>query len=318
MAAADDAPSLPAPDAWREWAPRLPTSIAQTIGRAQQGRRDPTQRRDPDGAVWRTMRTPDGPAVVRFEQRGARILCRAWGAGAAWAVERAPWLLGDGDDPSGFEPQHPFLEAAHRRHPGMRIAGSGDMLHGLVGAILEQRVEAVAALASWSRLVQRLGEPAPHPAPAGMRIFPSGAAWLGLEQGEWRAVGVDLRRAATIRWVAARERSMQRLVDERRDLETIDRVLLSMPGIGPWTSAEVRQRVLGDADAVSVGDVHLAPVVGQTLAGRSFDDAELVAFLEPWRGHRYRVARLVYAGGAVVRPRIAPRRTPGPRPESRR
>lgn len=322
MAMPEPAPSSPAPvratpDAVATWVPRHATDVVRTLRRGQLGPWDPTQRRTHDGAVWRTIRTPEGPAVARFTQSGAELRCEAWGAGAGHVVARAPWLAGGDDDPAGFEPAHPFLELAHRRHPGMRIAGSGDMLHGLVGAILEQRVEFVAAMASWSRLLARLGDPAPPPAPEGMRVFPSGGAWHTIGEGEWRAVGVDLRRAAAIRWVAARERSLQRLVDDARPLEDVDRALRAVPGVGAWTSAEVRQRVLGDADAVSVGDVHLPRDVGMTLVGRAFDDAELVAYLERWRGHRYRVTRLVYAAGATSGPRRAPRRTPGPRPERR-
>ncbi|MFC7430457.1 MULTISPECIES: DNA-3-methyladenine glycosylase family protein [unclassified Agrococcus] len=310
-------PAPAPPDAVTTWVPRHATDLVRTLRRGQLGAWDPTQRRTHDGAVWRTIRTPSGPASARFTQSGAELRCEAWGAGAEHVVARAPWLAGGDDDPTGFVAAHPLLELAHRRHAGLRIAGSGDMLHGLVGAILEQRVEYVAAMRSWSQLVGRLGEPAPGPVPTGMRIFPAGAAWHTIGEGDWRAVGVDLRRAAAIRWVAARERSLQRLVDDASPLDAVDRALRALPGIGVWTSAEVRQRVLGDPDAVSVGDVHLPRDVGMTLVGRAFDDAELLAYLEPWRGHRYRVTRLVYAAGAASGPRRAPRRTPGPRPERR-
>ncbi len=49
--------------------------------------------------------------------------------------------------------------------------------------------------------------------------------------------------------------------------EEADRRLRTVRGIGVWTSAEVRQRVLGDADAVSFGDYHLANWVGWGAAG---------------------------------------------------
>ena len=44
----------------------------------------------------------------------------------------------------------------------------------------------------------------------------------------------------------------------------MDRRLRALPGVGPWTSAEVRLR-LGDPDAVSVGDDHLPKLVGDAL-----------------------------------------------------
>ena len=50
------------------------------------------------------------------------------------------------------------------------------------------------------------------------------------------------------------------------------RRLRSIPGIGAWTCAEVRQRSLGDPDAVSFGDYHVAKDVGWALTGTPFDD----------------------------------------------
>ena len=85
-----------------------------------------------------------------------------------------------------------------------------------------------------------------------------------------------------------------------------DRRLRSLPGIGPWTSAEVRQRACGDADAVSVGDYNLPAAVGWALAGRVVDDASMLELLAPYAGHRYRATRLVELSGAAP-PRRGPR-----------
>jgi 3-methyladenine DNA glycosylase/8-oxoguanine DNA glycosylase len=91
------------------------------------------------------------------------------------------------------------------------------------------------------------------------------------------------------------------------------RRLMAVPGIGVWTAAEIAQRALGDTDALSVGDYHLAASVGWSLVGRPLDDDGMVELLEPWRPHRYRVVRLLECGGsvgaAVGKPRFAPRLT---------
>ncbi|MDQ1531086.1 MAG: hypothetical protein QOE37_1191, partial [Microbacteriaceae bacterium] len=84
--------------------------------------------------------------------------------------------------------------------------------------------------------------------------------------------------------------------------------LRAVPGVGLWTYAEVAQRALGDADAVSVGDYHLAAAVGWALVGRPVDDDGMLELLEPWRGHRQRVVRLIYRSG-VRTPRRGPRIT---------
>lgn len=301
---------MDAPDAQAEWQPAFPTDIALTLGRLQHGRGDPVQRTQPGIGVWRTARTPEGPASLLIAPGpGGAIRATAWGSGAANTVRGAPRMLGSDDDPTTFEPRHPLLVEAHRRFPGLRIARSGDVFEAVVGAVLEQRVEGAEALAAWGRLIEQAGTPAPGPAPDGMRVFPDGRAFLALPSWVWRRAGVDSRRAEAVRAAAQVEASLQRLAD--RPVAVADAALRSIRGIGAWTSAEVRQRALGDADALSVGDFHLAKIVGWALADGPFTDAELVPFLEPWRPHRYRVARLLYALGIETLPRHAPRRPRG-------
>lgn len=89
-----------------------------------------------------------------------------------------------------------------------------------------------------------------------------------------------------------------------------ERRLRSIPGIGVWTAAEVRQRAHGDPDAVSVGDFHLSGMVGWALIGRKVGDPEMLDLLAPYAGHRYRAVRYIeLAGLAPPRrwPRYAPR-----------
>ena len=69
-------------------------------------------------------------------------------------------------------------------------------------------------------------------------------------------------------------------------------------------------RALGDPDAVSVGDFHLPNVVAFALAGEPrADDARMLELLEPWRGHRARVIRLLEASG-IQAPKYGPRLSP--------
>ena len=87
------------------------------------------------------------------------------------------------------------------------------------------------------------------------------------------------------------------------------RRLESVPGIGPWTTAEALQRSHGAADLVSVGDYHLAQYVGQVLTGRRTDDAGMLRLLAPWAGHRQRVVRMIGLSGErkqAFGPKLAP------------
>ena len=80
----------------------------------------------------------------------------------------------------------------------------------------------------------------------------------------------------------------------------MEKALRTVPGIGLWTAAEIAQRAHGDADAVSVGDYHLANHVGWALTGHRVDDVRMLELLEPYRPHRFRVTRLIELG--VPRP----------------
>jgi 3-methyladenine DNA glycosylase/8-oxoguanine DNA glycosylase len=83
--------------------------------------------------------------------------------------------------------------------------------------------------------------------------------------------------------------------------------MVSLPGVGEWTAAETAQRAFGDADALSVGDYHLASMVGWRLLGYAIDDPAMVELLEPLRPHRHRAVRLLEVTGPAHAPRRAAR-----------
>jgi 3-methyladenine DNA glycosylase/8-oxoguanine DNA glycosylase len=92
-----------------------------------------------------------------------------------------------------------------------------------------------------------------------------------------------------------------------RPAESAREALTSLPGIGVWTAAETAQRAFGDADALSIGDYHLAKVLGWTLLGQPIDDAQMVELLKPLRPHRYRAVRLLEVSGLARYARFGPR-----------
>ena len=304
----------PAAPLTREWSPPYPVDVRLVLSVHSRGFCDPAYRVDASGAVWRTVLTPDGPGTLRVATRAgvryadlgspATITAAAWGPGAGWLLETLPALLGDHDDLAGFKPVHPLLREMAARHPGARVGRSGRVLEALVPAVLEQKVVGVEARRAWHYLLRRFGLPAPGPAPAGMRVIPDAKTWAQIPSWDWHRAGVEAVRARTIAGaarVAARLEEIGAMA-----AADADRRLRSLPGIGPWTSAEVRQRACGDADAVSVGDYHLPAVVGWSLAGRIVDDDGMLQLLAPYAGHRYRATRLVELSGAHP-PRRGPR-----------
>ncbi|RZS63624.1 3-methyladenine DNA glycosylase/8-oxoguanine DNA glycosylase [Agromyces ramosus] len=288
------------------WSPRHPTDLLQTIGALRRGGGDPTYHRDERGAVWRTTRTDEGVATLRYTQPASdELRCEGWGPGARSGVASAPELLGERDDPGDFEPGIRLLDDAHRRNPGLRIPRTGRVFEALAPAILEQKVITLQAHDSWRRLVWRFGDAAPGPTPRKMRVAPSPERWASIPTWEWHTAGVDPRRARTIvnaaRYAARLEEAVAMSPSDAAARLTL------MPGVGAWTAAEVAQRALGDADALSVGDYHLSNYLGHALWGRDMTDDEMLVAMAPWAGHRYRVVRLLGAAGVRGRPRRGPR-----------
>jgi hypothetical protein len=176
----------------------------------------------------------------------------AWGPGAEWVLDRLPAMLGDEDDPSGFEPLHPVIADAHRRHPHWRVACSGLVMESLVPAIIEQKVTGQEAFAGFRMLVHRFGQQAPGPgADRGVWVQPSPEQIRLIPSWEWLRMHIDPARSRAIVRAAQVAPSLERTVG--LDGAQVDRRLRSLPGIGVWTSAEVRFRAHGDADAVSFG-----------------------------------------------------------------
>ena len=289
------------------WRPRLPVDVRRTLAPLSRGRGDPTHVVEPDGTLWRTTSTEDGPATYRLVQRGLHeIACTAWGQGAQRVVAGLADLLGGRDLCDGFAPGHPLLADAHLRHPGLRIPRTGRVFEALVPAVLEQKVTGKQARAAWRSLVLRHGEAPPGPGPAGMRVPPPAQVWRRIPSWEWHRAGVDPKRSRTVCEAARLAGRLEQAVG--MDPLAAHVRLQAVPGIGAWTSAEIAQRALGDTDSVSVGDYHLSQFVGWALTGRPLDDEGMLELLEPWRPHRYRVVRLLELSG-VRKPRFGPRLT---------
>lgn len=225
-------------------------------------------------------------------------------------TEALPALLGADDDPGAFRPVEPTVAEALRRVPQLRLGRTGLMLEALIPAVLEQRVHGRDAHRAWRRLVAKYGSPAPGPGPAQLRVPPTADAWRRIPSWEFQLANVDPGRARTVVGCAQRADALQRLV--RRSVDEARKALMSLPGVGEWTTAETLQRAFGDADALAVGDYHLAKMVGWTLLGHPIDDAGMVELLEPMRPHRHRAVRLLEVSGLAVNPRFGPR-SPIPR-----
>ena len=186
------------------------------------------------------------------------------------------------------------------------------MFEALAPACIEQVVTGKEAFRAWRLLVREFGEPAPGPARrpglGGVRDVPAADA-RGLVSGAELAVP-GRRGGAAAQPHPGPHRDSGGGVGAHPDrvVRAADRALRSFPGVGPWTSAEVRQRAHGDPDAWSIGDYHVGRDITYALTGEALDDDACLEILEPYRGHRFRVQMLLAMVGRR-RPRRAPRMT---------
>ena len=267
------------------------------------------RRRSPTRA-WRATRTLDGPASVALVHAGDELRAEAWGPGADRLLADIPALLGLDEDPAPIPTGHPLIARLARRDKGIRIPRTLAVVESLVPAILEQKVTSDEAHRATIGLIRAHGEPAPGPAEWRLRLPPAPATLAALPYYAYHPFGIERRRAELIRRIASRASWFEAIVD--LPLPDAYARLTAVPGIGPWTAAEVGVRALGDADAVSVGDFHLPNLVAYALAGEPRgNDTRMLELLEPYRGQRARVMRLLELSGIRpprYGPRLAPRR----------
>jgi 3-methyladenine DNA glycosylase/8-oxoguanine DNA glycosylase len=288
----------------RDWRPDWPADLRSTIGSLAHGSGDPTQR-VAEGRLWRAGNTPEGVATLALHvSPGPVIHAEAWGPGAQWMLDGVPELLGARDDVTGFAPEHPVLKETWRRHLGMRIPRTRQVMDVLVPTIIEQKVTGAEAHRSWRELCWRYGEPAPGPTPVTLRVPPTARRLAELGDWEWHRAGVTPQRRQTIRTACQYAARLEESVGMEPAKATAR--LRLVPGIGVWTAAEVAQRSFGDADAVSVGDYHIPGLVGWALVGHKLDDAGMLEVLAEYAPHRHRVVRLVELSG-IGKPRFGPR-----------
>jgi 3-methyladenine DNA glycosylase/8-oxoguanine DNA glycosylase len=246
-------------------------------------------------SVWRATRTPHGAASERLRVvRLGVVRVDAWGPGAEWLVERAPALCGALDHPEDFHPEQPLLAHLVHAHPGLRIGRTDAIFETALFVTLEQKIATREAWRNWRLMVRGLGERAPGPL-SDLWVPPAAARVAATPYEVFHRFGIERRRAETLRRLAVVARRLEETVGLA--LEAAYRRFQAIVGVGPWTAARIAMLGLGDGDAVFVGDLHLPHLVTSALAGeRRGSDERMLELLEPYRGHRARVVRLLLAG----------------------
>jgi 3-methyladenine DNA glycosylase/8-oxoguanine DNA glycosylase len=291
------AASASPPRTGRSWTElSSPRSLRRTLSVHRAGAGDPTVRTG-DGWWVRATLTPDGPGTLLLRWRRdpappgeAGLDAAAWGPGADWLLAGVPALVGDGDRAVEFDTADPAVARALRAHRLARIGASRTAWHQLLPTIIAQRITAGEAIRQWAGLCRELGEPAPGPSPVsdGLLLPPAPASLYRRPAWWFHPLGIESKRARALTELARHADRLWQWTDGGPAVLG-DRLAL-VRGIGPWTIGSVLGPVLGDPDAVPVGDYHFPNTVAWALAGEPrADDARMLELLEPYRGQRGRV-----------------------------
>lgn len=204
---------------------------------------------------------------------------------AAW---QSRFPLDDGLDT--FLPEHPTVRRIATAFPRLRILRMPWLWDTAVGCVLQQRVDFGTAASQFGRILARWGTQQA----LGVAL-PDAARVAAIPQYELESMGIDPRRARALLQLAREER-FKSFLHEGTDLPMLRKRLLATAGIGAWTTEMILGFGGGDTDAVPVGDSNLPQLVCSALAGESrASDARMLELLEPFRGQRFRVIRLLWA-----------------------
>lgn len=176
-----------------------------------------------------------------------------------------------------------------RRWPGQRLPGAWDGFELAVRAVLGQQVSVAAARTLAARVAATYGTPYADGAATGLSaLFPAPQA---LAEAPLEQQGITRARAATIRGLAQAVLDGRLAFRSEQPLEAFERDLVSLPGIGPWTTHYIAMRALAQPDAFPAADLILRRTAGQ---GRTLSTRELEAMSQAWRPWRAYAVMLLW------------------------
>ncbi len=292
------------PDSTCSIDPGFPLHLGLTLGPLAMHRRDPTMVTGEEGLAW-ASRTPEGPVTLDIRRApGGRFEVAAWGPGTDFALDRLPDLLGMEDDPDALVADHPRLREAIHKLRGLRLTRTWGVAERLLPIVLGQLVTGMEAKWAYDALMERFGEPAPGPHE--LRLRPPARVLARLPWEQYVGAGGRRANARTLQAIFTVPKRLEEIMD--MDGPAAAARLQALPGVGPWTSGEVMVRSLGFADAVPIGDYHLPNGVAWFFEREPrADDARMLELLEPYRGQRGRVVRIVEQSGQGKAPKRGPR-----------
>ena len=171
----------------------------------------------------------------------------------------------------------PLLGPLAAANPGLRVVGSWDPFETTIRIIIGQLVSVKAATTVAGRLATKFGRVAPSPGPGVTQLFPEPVDVVGEEV---EVVGLTRSKGDAIRAVAAAVLDGDLVLDGGVPPAELERQVLGLRGVGPWTASMITIRVGRDPDTFAPGDLGIRAALGGITARA----AEIRS--QPWRPFR--------------------------------
>ncbi|MBW3569950.1 MAG: helix-turn-helix domain-containing protein [Gemmatimonadetes bacterium] len=229
------------------------------------------QGRDPASVVERVrgseltkaIRLGDGPAVLRMRFDADSAVCAVDAAGPLGAGQMreahatAVRMLNLPCDPSAFERQvarQPELAPLIAPRRGMRIPLTATPWECLVWTIVGQQVNLPFAYALRTTVAELAGEAVG----GGLHAHPTPEAVAALDYADLTSRRFSRRKAEYLIDLARMIAGGELRIDAEREMATaVERRMLDVRGLGPWSVQYFLMRGCGFADCVPVGDAGL-------------------------------------------------------------
>jgi AraC family transcriptional regulator of adaptative response / DNA-3-methyladenine glycosylase II len=199
-------------------------------------------------------------------------------------------VLGLTRHPEPFEAHaaaDPALAPLLAEQRGLRVPQTADPFDGLLWAIVGQQISLAFAFVLKRRLVERAGTPIP--AGGGLSAPPTPERVAEIDLGSLTREQFSRRKAEYVVETARRIASGALAVDRAATVPAtrIERELLAVRGLGPWSVHYLLMRAYGFEDAVPVGDAALTRALARyfALAERP-GPAETLACMAPFSPYR--------------------------------
>ena len=252
-----------------------------------------------DGVYRRSLRLAHGEGTVELSPADGRGYVNALFLlsdlrDLTVAVARCRHLLNLDSDPEAVDQalgDDPLLAPLVRAVPGRRVAGAADGFEIAVRALIGQQVSVKAARSLAGNLVMAAGRPLERPNGSVTHTFPTPAALAELAEREPGAFPMPEARRVALGAVAGAVASGDLVIDPGVATADLEKRLLAIRGIGPWTASYIALRAIGDPDAFLPTDLGLRRAAA--YLGQASDPVSLAAIAERWRPWRaYALAHL--------------------------